>query len=68
MESEPVEKTVHLSSEVIPEVLPRGKLGPTHSGSVKLTLWRTSEMTPDEWSIVATWLSFVGGYLAALRN
>ena len=41
------EKTVHLPSGVISEVLPRVDLGPRHAGSAKLTLGRTSEMTQE---------------------
>ena len=51
-ECKPAEKTVHHPSGVISEVLPRVNLGLRHAGSAKLTLGRTSEMTPEGWCTV----------------
>ena len=51
-ESKPAEKTAHRPSGIISGVLPRVELGPGHAGSAKLTLGRTSEMTPDGWCTV----------------
>ena len=61
-ESKPADKTVHHPSGVISEVLPRANLGPGHARSTKLTLGRTSEMTPEGWcTVFSAGLDSLGG-------
>ena len=61
-ECKPAEKTVHHSSGVISEVLPTVNLGLGHAGSAKLTLGRTSEMTPEGWcTVFSAGLHSLGG-------